>query len=161
MSTSSTNPSFTTVPSRSCSVKLKLQCSRECNQCRLPKMQSVLSRNCRGYWNLQVSTRVSRLESNYVLFANCSHYILWHAISGEAFIVISGNFTKREVLKNKMAFSWRPKWPSTSVKGVNIVHWVRPSSLRTLIRKTANRQPSEIIEHDSSSLWDRLSLNSR
>ena len=58
------------------------------------------------------------------LFADCSHCILWHALFGETFTVIGGNYAEHIFVKcpKKLKLSWRPKWHLTGVVDVNIKH---------------------------------------
>ena len=59
------------------------------------KLQSMPSRSCRIYWNLQVCVlECQNWSPTMFLFANCSHCILWHVIVGEAFTVTGENFVE-------------------------------------------------------------------
>ena len=74
-------------------------------------LQSVLSQSCEveiawviGIWKCLLECQDWGLAM--LLFANCNHYILWHAFFGEAFIVIGGNLAEHIIVKcpPKMAF---------------------------------------------------------
>ena len=60
-----------------------------------PKLQSVQGWSCRSYWKLKVSARMPRWSPTLILVTHCNHYILWHALFGEAFIVKDGKFGER------------------------------------------------------------------
>ena len=56
-------------------------------------------RNCRSYWNLEVSARVPRLESNYVSICKLQPCLLCQAVFGEAFTMKRGNFAQHIFVK--------------------------------------------------------------
>jgi hypothetical protein len=89
---------FSPIRSRKSTFTYSCACQAEVAVSAESKLQSW---NCRSYWNLELSIRVSRLESNYasIVFANYSHYIFWHALFGEAFTMKGENFAKHIFVK--------------------------------------------------------------
>ena len=84
----------------------------------------LLSRNCRSYWILEVSTRVPRLESSYVsiyklqplYFVTCS---FGRGLHYEGWKLCKAQFCELPPHKKKKLF-WRPKWHLTGVEDFNI-----------------------------------------
>ena len=94
-----------------------------------PKLQLVSSRSCRTYWNLEVSTRVARLESNHVPICKLHplYFVtrqFWEKPSvfrmktllEHSFIKCPNNHTKKTLF-------WQPKWHLTGVEDFNIEQW--------------------------------------
>ena len=112
-----------------------------------PKLQLVPSRSYRAeIIGVIICIWECLLECHYwsptmFLFANCSHCILWHAISGESFTVTSANFAEHIFVKpppplkrnkifftTKMAFDkyWRLQYwtlPRLGTGDNQPIHW--------------------------------------
>ena len=96
-----------------------------------PKLQSMPSRSCKveiagviGIWKCLLECQ--DWSPTMFLFTNCSHYMLWHAISGKTFNVKGGLFAKHIFVKwpqNKTIF-WTAKMAFDR-------HWRLPYSILT------------------------------
>ena len=91
------------------------------------KLQSMLSQNCRSYWNLEVSARVPRLESRCVsicklqpLYFVTSNF--WRGLHCDGWKLCRTHFCEVHKTITQKKLFWRPKWHLTSVEDINIEH---------------------------------------
>ena len=90
------------------------------------------SRNYKSYWNLEVSARVPRLESNYVLFFKLQplYFVtsgFWRGLHWDWWKLRRAHFCEVPPPPKKEPLWW-PKWHLTIVEDLNIEQWSQHTS---------------------------------
>jgi hypothetical protein len=90
------------------------------------------SQNCKSYWNLEVSARVPRLESSYVLI--CKLYLVtcnfWRSLHCDWCKLCKAHSCEVPPPRPQKKKKKRKKKHLTCVEDFNIEHWVGPSGIK-------------------------------